>query len=240
MNDDERADRASAFLSLVLLLRSSHRLALTRAEAVERSLATPSSETLEALADQRRALIEMGDLIEEARRTGALYVSFENEREVDFAEIAQEAWFDARKGDPAFAQDETVRLEASTGIRLRADPGLLQYVLTRLFAVSIEGSPKGGVVRIGREDDAYFVEDQGRQEFRLALRHTLIVRSNPPRKASRAMRGLFDLDRAFDRMGARFWDAPGPGGGPAFWFRFGEAQPGGDASAVSSPGDAPL
>lgn len=161
----------------------------------------------------------MSELIEDLLSLAQVSRTQMHYREVDLSAMARELLQELQVQEP----DRQVRVQVQDGLRVQADPRLIQVVMQNLLANAWKFSSQKPLadVRFGRDENgAYFVRDNG-AGFDMAYAAKLFgafQRLHTEREFPGTGIGLATVKRIIDRHQGRVWAHSGPEGGATFFF----------------------
>lgn len=164
-----------------------------------------------------KAASKMGQLIDDLLQYSRLGRTEIDTRPVDLTALAAEIVENLSTRHP-----KPMEIEIEPGLEVRADPLLLRLALENLVdnAYKYAGSGGSGRMWIGRDDEGYFVRDNGigfdpqyaQRIFEPFQR--LVLDSEFPGTGI----GLANVKRIIERHGGRVWAESRPGEGATFYF----------------------
>lgn len=161
----------------------------------------------------------MSELIEDLLSLAQVSRAQMHYREVDLSAMAHDLLQELQSHEP----DRQVRLQVQDGLRVQADPRLIQVVMQNLLANAWKFSSQKPLADIGfgrDENGAYFVRDNG-AGFDMAYAAKLFgafQRLHTEREFPGTGIGLATVKRIIDRHQGRVWAHSGPDGGATFFF----------------------
>ena len=158
----------------------------------------------------------MGVLIDELLRLSRLARVPVNRQPLDMTTKARSVAEEVRQAD----EDNGCAVEVQEGMAATGDPGLVRTVLHNLIGNACKFSPQGGTVTVGKEDEKYFVRDQG-VGFDMAYADKLFVafeRLVDQKSFQGTGLGLANVRRIVEKHGGRIWAESEPDRGATFWF----------------------
>ena len=161
----------------------------------------------------------MSELIEDLLSLAQVSRAQMHHREVDLSAMARDLLQELQAHEPG----RQVRLQVQDGLRVQADPRLIQVVMQNLLANAWKFSSQqpSAEISFGCDDTgAYFVRDNG-AGFDMAYAAKLFgafQRLHTEREFPGTGIGLATVKRIIDRHQGRVWAYSGPGGGATFFF----------------------
>jgi PAS domain S-box-containing protein len=161
----------------------------------------------------------MSELIEDLLSLAQVSRAQMHYREVDLSAMANDLLQELQSHEPG----RQVRLQVQDGLRVQADPRLIQLVMQNLLANAWKFSSQKPLADIGfgrDENGAYFVRDNG-AGFDMAYSAKLFgafQRLHTEREFPGTGIGLATVRRIIDRHQGRVWAHSGPDGGATFFF----------------------
>jgi signal transduction histidine kinase len=175
-----------------------------------------SDDDLEMLERQASAAKRMSVLIDDLLNLSRLGRRAMERGEFDFSALAKEVADEVIGRDWAAAPT----VEVQPGLCVCADQGLIRIMLENLIENACKYSPDGGCIRIGLDEDGFFVQDEG-VGFDMQYAHKLFLpfeRLVHDHEYPGTGIGLANVERIVKRHGGRIWAESEPGKGATFRF----------------------
>jgi len=171
---------------------------------------------------QGNAARRLGDLIDELLQLSRIGRAQMVVEPLDLSEIARVIAEEIQR----VPRTTPIRFEIEPNLRARGDIRLVRFVYLNLLENAAKFSPNGGSIRVGQQDGAFFVADEGvgfdmQYEHKLWLPfERLVLDSEFPGTGI----GLANVRRIVERHGGRTWAESVAGKGATFWFTLGDSD----------------
>jgi signal transduction histidine kinase len=174
-----------------------------------------NEEHQDQLARQSAAAKRLGILIDDLLQLSRLGRKEMKFIDVDLTTLAREIGEEIIMRGASSSQ-----LDVVDDLRVHADVGLVRILLENLIGNAVKYSPDGGTVRIGKDQNGFYVRDEG-VGFDMKYAHKLFLpfeRLVTERDYPGTGIGLAIVDRIVKRHGGRIWAESEPGKGSTFHF----------------------
>jgi signal transduction histidine kinase len=197
-------------------LRAPLRAIMSTSRILMDESANLSDDDLEMLERQASAAKRMSVLIDDLLNLSRLGRRAMERGEFDFSALAREVADEVIGRDWAAAP----KVEIQPGLCVCADRGLIRIMLENLIENACKYSPDGGCIRIGLDEQGFFVQDEG-VGFDMQYAHKLFLpfeRLVHDHEYPGTGIGLANVERIVKRHGGRIWAESAPGKGATFRF----------------------
>lgn len=165
------------------------------------------------LDEQASSALRLARLIDDLLELSRVGRQELNRERIDFSSLLQ-------RTAHSLANPHSVHFEIQEGMQVNGDVRLLRLVAQNLLENAAKFSPNGGTVRVGFEDDCFFVADEG-VGFESQYVHKLFQpfqRLHSDAEFPGTGIGLATVRRIVERHGGRIWADSEPGQGAVFYF----------------------
>ncbi|MGV3615041.1 MAG: sensor histidine kinase [Fimbriimonas sp.] len=200
-------------------LRAPLRAILSTSRILLDEAANLESQDREMLERQAAAAKRMSVLIDDLLQLSRLGRRTMERREFDLSALVREVVEEVL----AREWEKPPTIEVEDGLRIVGDKGLLAILFENLLENACKYSPQGGCIRVGRDDEGFFVRDEG-VGFDMQYSHKLFLpfeRLVHDHEYPGTGIGLANVDRIIRRHGGRIWAESKIGEGSVFRFTVG-------------------
>ncbi len=173
------------------------------------------------VARQAEAANKMARLIDDLLKLSRLAREEIVRTPLDLTQLANEAFQDAIEQHA----NSGVQAVVQVGLVAEADSRLFKLAISNLIENAVKYSPSGGTIRVGVNDDMYFVSDEGigMEPQYLQKIFEPFQRLHRDEQFRGTGIGLANVKQVIERHGGRVWAESQPGEGATFYFTIGRA-----------------